>query len=160
MRMPNLTPEEVRKPPLENGVRPVWWQRVDPWLKLVSSSGELKALSQQLGVSRTTLLSRRKKLELDPLPVGRPKARQLTLKQRNVVNKLGAGMTVKEVAAELGVSTQAVHATKTAAVRKQTIESKRCKRCEGQGVTPCFSCYGNAAHYHMCETCGGDGYVQ
>lgn len=160
MKLPNLTPEEVRKPALENGVKPVWWERVDPWLKLVTSSGELKALSQQLGVSRTTLLGRRKKLKLDPLPVGRPFARQLTFKQLNVVNKLGAGMTVKEVAAQLGVSTQAVHATKTAAERKQNIEAKRCKRCGGQGVTPCHDCFGNAAHYHMCEQCGGDGYVQ
>lgn len=159
MRLPNLTPNDVRRPALPNGVRPVFWERVDLWLKLVETPHDLTRLAEHLEIHRPTLALRRKQLKLPSLPRGRPLVRELTPNQLLVTKMKSEGKSNREIAETLGVGKTTVAKTLALAEKKAQLP-RSCPRCDTKGVEGCNSCKGQGPHHHVCRLCAGSGYVR
>lgn len=123
------------------------WHSVDRYLRECTDSGDLKALSQHLGIHVNTLTARRNGLGLGPLRTGRP----LTLPERvkSIAEALQTGFTARQAAIQHETTTQAV---KRAAGQYARYMATLCEVCAGLGLVASGS-----ASMHVCDECLGTG---
>lgn len=155
------TPEECRGPAMPNGVRPVLWEVVDPWLFRLKKAGDLRRLGDALQISRLTLYNRRMELGLPRLPHGRAEVHELTAIEAETLRRIEGGMTQAQIAEERGVTPQAVCGVVTRAQKK--LATVPCGVCNGYGAHHCGAdgapqC-GDGKHFHACIKCSGNGRV-
>lgn len=157
MKLPNLTPNDVRGRKLANGQRRILWAIVDVWLRQMSAAGDLSKLASLLGIAATLLTRRRQRLGLQGLPRGRPKALELAPMEAEVHAALTAGLSTSQIAQAREVSTQSISRAKARIKEKLSYWETRCSICKGTGVESCTSCGMIPSHNHVCSRCGGVG---
>lgn len=152
-------PEDCRGPQLPNKTRPIVWAVVDPYLRACSASGDLRALATATEISRDALSFRRKQLDLPKLKAGRPRATKLTQREEDIMESLKT-MKPSDVAREHNITPQAVHNVEQRVEEKRSIAqviAQVCPDCHGDGSRRCTGCQGQKIHYHVCNTCAGNG---
>ena len=143
---------QLRLPDKATSAPGVNWAFIDPWLHVLKARGALAFLSRETGIHPNTLQARRVALKLPPLPKGRPSTKTLTAREAAVLQATKQGTSQGQIAMNLGITQQAVSQSLQRAKQK---EGMYCDTCKGVGVEPCFGCYLNGPHFHICNECGG-----
>lgn len=136
------------------------WSKIDQFLG-VTEPGALERLSTSLGVSVEVLRKRRRKLKLPPISKGgAPEVYTLTAREKTVQSGVAQGKTVRQMANELGKAPQNI---REAVLSLNEKIARQCTTCKGDGVVTCGhdgrpACQ-IADHAHICDKCGGKGYV-
>lgn len=156
-----LRGQPVRLEELPNGVRPINWKLLDPYIRKCTKRGDVGALARIALVSHLAIRRRRRELKLKPIKAGRPSRRELNPDQHELLFHINRGKTMTEFAASKGNTVQAASYAKKIAYEK----TKQCEGgCEGNGVVPCGNTQGMKScntnpHNHVCLVCGGEGRV-